>query len=175
MADTTVPLISLGELRQGIHDEEFCRWVAENGVFYLTENGVSEEDHRQATEVAMDFFTNSTAEEKQAVTTKVATIRRGYSGLEAESTAIVTNSGQYSDYSMSFSMGTSDNLFPSPLFESVWKQYFDRLYGVAQQTRYSVPDAAAELPKHKRLLRSARPLPCCAPADFSWAGSRVTP
>jgi deacetoxycephalosporin-C synthase/deacetoxycephalosporin-C hydroxylase len=61
-------------------------------------------------------------------------MRRGYSALEAESTAQVTNTGEYTDYSMSFSMGISGNLFPSPEFETVWTAYFDRLYTAARET-----------------------------------------
>jgi deacetoxycephalosporin-C hydroxylase len=31
-------------------------------------------------------------------------------------------------------MGLSNNLFPSPRFEAIWKDYFRRLYGVAQES-----------------------------------------
>lgn len=142
MTDTRVAQVSLTDLMAGIHDREFCDWVAENGVFYLTDHGVSQDDHHRATELAMDFFQHSTAEQRRAVSTDVATIRRGYSGLEAESTAVVTNTGQYSDYSMSYSMGLSDNLFPSHAFESAWTEYFDRLYGVAQATARAVLESS---------------------------------
>jgi deacetoxycephalosporin-C synthase/deacetoxycephalosporin-C hydroxylase len=131
-------VISLAELRQGLHQEELRKCVTETGLFYLTEYGISEEDHRLATDVAMDVFERSTQEEKQALTTKNGTIRRGFSGLEAESTALVTNNGEYSDYSMCFSMGISHNLFPSPRFEAVWTDYFNRLYCVAQETSRAV-------------------------------------
>ncbi|MFE0171105.1 2OG-Fe(II) oxygenase family protein [Streptomyces sp. NPDC059002] len=134
MADTTVPIFSLAALKKGIDQEQFRACVTEMGVFYLTDSGVSESDHRLATDTATDFFTHGTPEEKQAVTTKVPTMRRGYSALGAESTAQVTNTGTYTDYSMSFSMGISDNLFPSQRFETVWTDYFDRLYASAQET-----------------------------------------
>jgi len=82
----------------------------------------------------MDFFLHSTPEQKHAVLTTVPTVRRGYSPLEAESTARVTNAGDFSDYSMSFSMGKSDNFFPSRRFERVWTEYFDHLHSVGRET-----------------------------------------
>jgi deacetoxycephalosporin-C hydroxylase len=125
MARIKISAISLAELRQGLHQEELRKCTTEMGLFYLTEYGVSEENHQLATDVAMDFFECFTPEEKLALTTKISTIRRGFSGLEAESTAFVTNTGEYSDYSMCFSMGISHNLFPSPRFEEVWTDYFN--------------------------------------------------
>ncbi|MFI1864720.1 2OG-Fe(II) oxygenase family protein [Streptomyces jumonjinensis] len=142
MADTTVPIFSLAELRKGVDQEKFRKCVTEMGVFYLTGYGAGEKDHQLATDTAMDFFAHGTPEEKQAVTTKIATMRRGYSALEAESTAQVTNTGTYTDYSMSFSMGISDNLFPSQRFETVWTEYFDSLYAAAQETARMVLTSA---------------------------------
>lgn len=138
MARTPVSIISLAELRRGLRQEELRRCTTEMGLFYLTEYGVSEEDHRWVTDMALDVFKHSTPEEKQALTTKVGTIRRGYSGLEAESTARSTNTGEYSDYAMAFSMGMSQNLFPSQRFEEVWTDYFNRLYRAAQETTRAV-------------------------------------
>jgi len=141
MARTTVPALSSADLGRGLHREELRRCATELGLFYLTEYGMSEEDHRLPMRAAMDVFERSTPEEKRALTTKIPTIRRGFSALEAESTAVVTNNGEYSDYSMCFSMGTSHNLFPSTRFEEVWMDYFHRLYGVAQETARAVLSA----------------------------------
>jgi len=141
MADTTVPLFSLAELQKGADREKLRKCVTETGVFYLTDYGATEKDHRLATDTAMDFVEHGTPEEKQAVTTKIPTMRRGYSALEAESTAQVTRTGTYTDYSMSFSMGVSDNLFPSQRFEEVWTDYFDRLYTAARETARVVLNA----------------------------------
>jgi isopenicillin N synthase-like dioxygenase len=144
MADTTVPrvpLFSLTALKMGVDQEEFRRCVTEAGVFYLTDCGVREQDHKLATDTSMDFFEHGTPEEKRAVTTKVPTMRRGYSALEAESTAQVTKTGTYTDYSMSFSMGVSGNLFPSPRFEEVWTDYFGGLYTAARETARVVLEA----------------------------------
>jgi hypothetical protein len=75
MTEKTVPRISLADLGEGLHDNEFRRSVGENGVFYLAEHGVSDEDRQLATDVAMDFFQHSTAEQRRAVTTNVPTMR----------------------------------------------------------------------------------------------------
>ncbi|MGK5639504.1 2OG-Fe(II) oxygenase family protein [Streptomyces sp. URMC 126] len=134
MQDTTVPLFSLAALREGKDLDAFRACVTGTGVFYLTEYGVTEADHQLATRTATDFFERGTPEEKKAVTTDVPTLRRGYSALEAESTAQVTRTGSYTDYSMSFSMGVADNLFPSREFEDVWTDYFARLRTAAEDT-----------------------------------------
>jgi deacetoxycephalosporin-C synthase/deacetoxycephalosporin-C hydroxylase len=113
----------------------------EKGVFYLKECGVSDDEHQLARTVAMNFFEHGSEEEKASVITGIPGIRRGYSKLEAESTAQVTNSGEYSDYSMCYSMGTSGNLFPSPEFKQVWTNYYNRMYSAAQETARVVLNA----------------------------------
>src|SRR5687768_7056914 len=120
MSRITIPTFSLAELKQGLHHEALRACATEMGVLYLTDYGVSEEDHRQAREAAMQIFEHATPEQQQALTTKISNIRRGFSGLGAESTALVTNTGEYSDYSMCYSMGTADNIFPTPAFEGIW-------------------------------------------------------
>ena len=147
MTDTTVPTFSLVELREGRRRDEFRRCLTELGVFYMTDYGASVADHQHATDVAMRFFENGTAAEKAAVTTPDPTIRRGYSALEAESTAQVTSTGEYTDYSMSFSMGIGGNLFPSGEFEGVWTRYYQQLYGIAQTTAREVLDAVGARPE----------------------------
>ncbi|MFC7817458.1 MULTISPECIES: 2OG-Fe(II) oxygenase family protein [unclassified Streptomyces] len=134
--ETTVPLFSLSDLQkgEGVEHERLRKCVTETGVFYLTDYGASDADHRLATDTAMRFFEHGTPEQKQAVTTKDPTMRRGYSALEAESTAQVTRTGHYTDYSMSFSMGRSGNLFPSTEFQSTWQRYFDLLYAASRET-----------------------------------------
>lgn len=138
MTDTVVPAFSLVDLREGRRLDEFRRCLTGLGVFYMTDYGASTGDHQLATDTAMRFFTTATAAEKKAVTTRTPTIRRGYSGLEAESTAQVTNTGRYTDYSMSFSMGIGGNLFPNDEFEAVWTRYFDQLYAIARTTAREV-------------------------------------
>ncbi|MEU1054491.1 2OG-Fe(II) oxygenase family protein [Streptomyces sp. NPDC005876] len=144
MTDTAVPrvpIFSLTELKRGADQEAFRECVTEAGVFYLTDCGVREQDHRLATDTAMDFFEHGTPQEKKAVTTNIPTMRRGYSALEAESTAQVTRTGTYTDYSMSFSMGVGGNLFPSQRFEEVWTDYFAGLYTAARETAEVVLEA----------------------------------
>jgi deacetoxycephalosporin-C synthase len=134
MIDTTVPIFSFSELQEGLHKEKFHKCLSEQGVFYLTQYGMSDTDHHPAKTSVMDLFSNSTEEEKAEIMTQTAGIRRGYSKLEAESTAQVINAGKYTDYSMCYSMGISDNLFPSEEFKQMWVQYFAQLYQVAKKT-----------------------------------------
>lgn len=138
MTETTVPTFDLRELRDGLHREKFRRCLTEKGLFYVEHSGLDEADHRRARDVAVDFFQHGTAAEKKAMTTSVRTIRRGYSGLESESTAQITNTGEYTDYSMSYSMGTTDNLFPTPRFEEAWTDYFARMYRASQDVARQV-------------------------------------
>ncbi|MEU7022557.1 2OG-Fe(II) oxygenase family protein [Streptomyces sp. NPDC046203] len=145
MTDTSglrVPTFSLPELKKGEGKEEFRAWVTKAGFFYLTDCGVREQDHRLATDTAMEFFAQGTPEEKQAMRAKNPTMRRGFSALEAESTAQVTKTGTYTDYSMSFSMGIDDNLFPSDRFEKVWTDYFTGLHTAALDAARIVMEAA---------------------------------
>jgi deacetoxycephalosporin-C synthase len=146
MTDTTVPTFSLTELRQGLRPEEFRDCLLNKGAFYLTECGGSAAEHQLATDIALDFFEHGSAQQKEAVTSRIPTIRRGFTRLESESTAKITDSGNYTDYSMSYSMGTTDNLFPTDTFEKIWTGYFDRMYLAAQQTARTVLQAAASCP-----------------------------
>jgi deacetoxycephalosporin-C synthase/deacetoxycephalosporin-C hydroxylase len=136
--DTTIPTFNLADLQAGCDQEEFRRCLADKGVFYLSDSGLSETDQKVAKDVAVDFFEHGTAEQKRAVTSKDPTVRRGFTGLESESTAKITNSGQYTDYSMCYSMGTSDNLFPTADFERVWTGYFDRMYDASREVARQV-------------------------------------
>ncbi|MFI1864717.1 2OG-Fe(II) oxygenase family protein [Streptomyces jumonjinensis] len=136
--DTTVPTFSLAELQEGLHQEEFRSCLAETGLFYLTDSGLSDADQKSAKDVAIDFFEHGTEEEKRAATSTIPTIRRGFTGLESESTAQITNAGTYSDYSMCYSMGLADNVFPPGDFERVWTHYFGRMYDVTQEVARQV-------------------------------------
>lgn len=138
MTDSTVPTFSLAELRNSQRREEFRRCVTEKGVFYLTGSGLSEADQQSARDVAVDFFQNRSAEEKKGVSAPDSRIRRGFTRLELESTAKITDSGRYSDYSMSYSTGRTDNLFPSAEFQGKWEEYFQRMKGTAQDVAREV-------------------------------------
>ncbi|MET9290618.1 2OG-Fe(II) oxygenase family protein [Streptomyces sp. NPDC003077] len=136
--DTTVPTFSLAELQEGRHQEEFRACLTEKGVFYLTDSGLAEADHKSAKDVAIDFFEHGTEEQKRAVTSTVPSMRRGFTGLESESTASITNTGSYTDYSMCYSMGTSDNVFPTADFEQTWTHYFDGMYDASREVARQV-------------------------------------
>lgn len=142
MADTTVPIFSFPELQEGLRRDEFRTCLTEKGVFYLTEPPIPEGEYRRARAAMMDFFVHASEEEKASVMNANPSIRRGYSRLEAESTAKVTNTGDYSDYSMAYSMGMFENLFPSSELEEVLTPYFGRTYAAAQEVARSVLDAA---------------------------------
>lgn len=142
MAGTTVPIFSFVELQKDLHRDEFRSCLMEKGVFYLKEAPVLEAEHRLAATTIMNFLAHASDTEKASVANTNPRVRRGYSRLEAESTAQVTNTGQYSDYSMAYSMGVSDNLFPSPEFEEVLTPYFSRTYGAAREIARMVLDVA---------------------------------
>ena len=133
MNNIKIPEFSLAALSRRADWDKLATCVRELGFFYLTDCGVSDQDHRPARDAAMAVFKHSTSDERLSLMTKNKTIRRGYSELESESTAIVTNTGAYSDYSMCYSMGMLHNIFPSPEFEEIWTRYFTQLYGVAQE------------------------------------------
>src|SRR5690348_13734609 len=105
MINTNAPIFSLLDLQKGHHQDEFRTCLTEMGVFYLKDYGVSEEDHKTARDTIMCFFEFGSEEQKASVINTHPRIRRGYSKLEVESTARATNTGDYSDYSMAFSMG----------------------------------------------------------------------
>jgi isopenicillin N synthase-like dioxygenase len=142
MTNTTIPTFTLADLTTGARQDELRHCLTKVGVFYLSEYGTTESDHQVANKAAVDFFLNATDAEKEDVTINNETIRRGYSKLGAESTAVVTNTGKYSDYSMCYSMGLADNLFPDPAFEEIWTLYFNRLYGISQDVARAVLSTA---------------------------------
>jgi isopenicillin N synthase-like dioxygenase len=138
MTNINVPIFSLLDLQKGGNQDELRRCLTEMGFFYLKDYGVSEDDHRTARETIMHFFEHGSDEEKEAVITTRPRIRRGYSKLEVESTARATGTGEYSDYSMAFSMGLTDNLFPSREFENTLTPYFQAVYRATQDTAKEV-------------------------------------
>jgi deacetoxycephalosporin-C synthase len=135
---STVPIFSLAELQKDDYSDQLFSCVKNVGAFYLLDYGLSELDHKLARDTAMRFFQESSEEERTSITCADPKVRRGYSRLESESTAKVTNTGSYSDFSMGYSMGISDNLFPSPDFEKTFNLYFRKLYTAAQETAREV-------------------------------------
>ncbi|TXH76232.1 MAG: cephalosporin hydroxylase [Lysobacteraceae bacterium] len=138
MNDRTVPTFALERLQRGELMEELRRCVTEKGAFYLEVGGPLNETHDRAGDAAMTFFMNADDEAKQAVTNTTPNTRRGFSPLGSESTARSTNTGDYSDYAMVYSMGISENIFPTPDFERVWNDYFEVFYRTSQATAKAV-------------------------------------
>jgi deacetoxycephalosporin-C synthase len=145
--DTAVPTFSLTEVQEGLRQDEFRSCLAEKGVFYLTDCGLSEADQERAKDIALDFFEHGTEEEKQAVTSTILTVLRGFTGLGSESTAQNTSAGTYADYSICYSIGLSDNVFPTVDFEQVWTPYFHRMYGAAREVAKQVLNATGTEPE----------------------------
>jgi isopenicillin N synthase-like dioxygenase len=127
----TVPIFSLEDLMKGKLIEEFKLALSEKGFFYITDHGITEQEYQHFKNTSLDFL-NKNEEEKEAVRIKIPEIRRGYTKLEGESTAQVTNVGTYTDYVTKFSMGCHSNVFPNSNFEEVWTKYFNKIYGVAR-------------------------------------------
>jgi isopenicillin N synthase-like dioxygenase len=143
MMSTQVPMFSLQALNDKQVRHKLGQCVTSLGFFYLSEDRC---DHMLATEVAMQFFLHGSSKEKESLINRLPMIRRGYSALEAESTARVTNNGTYSDYSMSFSMGVDHNVFPSLEFRHAWCKYFHQLDTLAQIVGRAVLESVVVFP-----------------------------
>ncbi|MDK1288221.1 2OG-Fe(II) oxygenase family protein [Pseudoalteromonas umbrosa] len=133
-----IPTFSLEELKDGSRQKELAECVTQIGLFYVSDYGCRDSLHRNVTDMAIDFFEKSRQEEQAAVSLEQGSNRRGFSGLGTESTASSTGVGHYSDYAFCYSMGTSNNLFPSDEFETVWSGYFDKLYSASRDIAKSV-------------------------------------
>jgi deacetoxycephalosporin-C synthase len=147
MADAALPQFSLLALEQNQCRSKLLECLSTKGFFYLTDYGMADVDHLLAREAALEFFHHATDAEWESVASDDPTVRRGFLKLEAESTARVMNSGDYSDYAMSYSMGLSNNIFPSRHFERVWTAYFSDFYQVAQRTARKVLEVAGLEPE----------------------------
>jgi len=132
MKDRTVPIFEMNEIQSGRCLEQLRHCVTEKGVFYLEEDGPLKNAHSQAQNAAMTFFATAGDEAKRAVTNATRSTRRGFSALESESTARCTKSGEYSDYAMVYSMGISENAFPSAHFARIWEHYFSLYYELSR-------------------------------------------
>jgi len=142
MNDTSIDIYELDALKQGVGLDAFRKTLFERGVFYLRESELMRREHQKAKDIVMGLFENASPEERAALKNMTPNIRRGFSDLEAESTARITNGGEYTDYSMAYSIGLSDNLFPSRAFEDIWTSYFDHFYATTQEAARSVLIAA---------------------------------
>jgi len=141
-----VPVFSLSDLKSGKGLSELAAAVAEKGIFYISDCGLTDEDHKEARETYVDFFKNGSQDEKRSVTLEDRNARRGFSGLEWESTAVVTDTGKYSDYSTCFSMGIGNNMFPNSKFEGTWQSYFDRMYQTTKDVASAVLTSVGATP-----------------------------
>ncbi|KAG6018833.1 hypothetical protein E4U41_003555, partial [Claviceps citrina] len=146
MADQ-VPTFSLRDLLAAQSDgaplTALLDCLTTKGIFYLTDTGLSDADHAAARETCLSFFRHASDEAKRAVTLPDRNARRGFSGLGWESTAVITETGSFSDYSTCYSMGRAGNLFPDREFGAVWQAYFDKMYDASRAVARVVLEAAA--------------------------------
>ena len=138
MNDTHIQVFELDALKAGAGFDAFRKMLFERGVFYVREDESLQREHAGAMAAVMELFENSSPEQRDAVRNPTPNIRRGFSDLEAESTARITNGGEYTDYSMAYSVGLSGNLYPSEAFERIWTAYFDRFYAVTRDIARAV-------------------------------------
>jgi isopenicillin N synthase-like dioxygenase len=142
MTDEAIDIFQLDELNEPMRRDDFRAAMFERGVFYLEVDDALRREHQNALDVVMDLFENGTEEQKNALRNPTPHIRRGFSDLESESTAKITRSGEYTDYSMGYTVGLADNLFPSKTFEEIWTRYFNSLYSVTRQAARAVLETA---------------------------------
>jgi len=142
MTDSLIQTFEIDDLKQNLHLHAFRKSLFEHGLFYVREDETIKNEHEKAMHAVMELFENGTAEQKNALKHLAPGMRRGFSDLEAESTARITKGGEYTDYSMVYSVGLSGNLFPSKAFEDVWTSYFARFYAVTNDIARCVLQAA---------------------------------
>ncbi len=138
MTDQDIDIFHLDELNEPLRLDDLRASLFDRGVFYLEADAALKREHQEALDVVMELFVNGTEEQKNALRNPTPHIRRGFSDLESESTAKITKSGEYTDYSMGYTVGLADNLFPSKTFEEIWNRYFNSLYSVTRQTARAV-------------------------------------
>lgn len=120
---------------------EFKECIAELGAFYLKDHNIQRDSHADLVDVTTEFFAWDD-ELKSKYTHKNPESRRGFSCLEDESTAVVTNTGNYTDLSMCFSMGHENNVFPSQKFEDVYDRYFNYAYELGLEVSKQILNTA---------------------------------
>jgi len=141
--DFTVPIFSLSDLRNPTpgQESELRKCILEKGLFYLKDYDIQESEHELLKTTTLNFFERNVDEERDRVIINIPGTRRGYSQLESESTARMFNNGNYTDYSVCYSMGLCDNVFPSKDFEQIWTNYFHRMYSTSQEIAKIVLEA----------------------------------
>ncbi|KAG6014638.1 hypothetical protein E4U43_006318 [Claviceps pusilla] len=146
----SIPTFNLQEL---LHPNRsltasFLQCLQTKGIFYLSHSGLLDADHTPARETCLSFFHHASDTAKQSVTLQDSTARRGFSSLGRESTAVVTNTGSFTDYSICYSMGVADNLFPSEPFRLLWQDYFDSMDRTCRQVARVVLEASGAEDPH---------------------------
>lgn len=141
MNEIQLPIFDLDDIEDGSRRDAFRTMLFERGVFYVREDEALKREHARAKAAVMDVFENSTPEQRVALKNLTPSIRRGFSDLESESTARITQGGEYTDYSMAYSVGLFGNLYPSKTFEDIWSAYFDHFYAITRNISRTVLSA----------------------------------
>lgn len=142
-----IPKFNLEDLKQGIERDRLRECLTRPGIFFVTGTAPKEADHKSARDAALDFFEHGAASEKKSVSPREPTIRSGFTGFEAESTARITDSGNYTDFSTCYSMGVCGNVFPNDNFKQTWESYFAVLNDAAKEIAKLVLDAVDAKPE----------------------------
>lgn len=98
--------------------------LEDQGFIYISNVGISDEEWTRFRDITHAYF-HAPEEELQKGISKVPI--RGLTRLEGDSTAKVVGTGEHTDLCMKYSMGISDNVFPSARFREVWEDIFPRL------------------------------------------------
>lgn len=139
-----IPTFSLSDLlNPNFPKDEFRECIEKLGAFYLKDHNIHKNYHDDLVNVTTDFFKWDDEEQNKFIH-KNSQSRRGFSCLGGESTAVVTNTGSYSDLSMCFSMGRDNNVFPSENFEEIYGRYFDSTYELALEIWKQIIKASCE-------------------------------
>ena len=158
MIDLGVPSFDLAEIQRGDRADQFRDCLLEHGVFYLSVGNLRDRHHVSARNLALDFFEHGSPALRAKLLNRCSTRRRGFTHLEAESTATVTGSGSYSDFSMAYSWGLTENVSPDLNFDKTWTAYFSRIATVAESVARPVLTAAAGRDVDLDVLRNCDPL-----------------
>ncbi|KAG5999640.1 hypothetical protein E4U54_001741 [Claviceps lovelessii] len=133
----SIPTFNLQELLHPSRSlsASFLECLQAKGIFYLSHSGLLDADHTPARETCLSFFHHASDTAKQSVTLQDSTARRGFSSLGRESTAVVTNTGSFTDYSR------------EP-FRLLWQDYFDGMSRTCRQVARVVLEASGAEEPH---------------------------
>mmetsp|Transcript_32818 Transcript_32818/g.71635 ORF Transcript_32818/g.71635 Transcript_32818/m.71635 type:complete len:331 (+) Transcript_32818:38-1030(+) len=105
-----------------------------DGILYLTNFGISEEEFEEFRHVTRAIFDASPEEQEKYIVSGLPL--RGLTKLEGESTAKVLCTGEHSDLCMKYSWGDAGavpNVAPNDVFKAAWESTHDKMTAIAKQ------------------------------------------